>query len=63
MTRALTVWWDGVVVGSLGLDRHGAMRFAYGGDWIAESAAPPVSFSLPKPPPFSSSSTRPSPRC
>lgn len=50
MTRALTVWWDGVVVGSLGLDRHGAMRFAYGGDWIAEPAAPPVSFSLPKRP-------------
>ncbi len=50
MTRSLTVWWDGVVVGSLALDRHGAMRFAYDGDWIADPARPPVSFSLPKRP-------------
>ncbi len=50
MTRSLTVWWDGVVVGSLALDRHGAMRFAYDGDWVADPARPPVSFSLPKRP-------------
>ena len=50
MTRSLTVWWDGVVVGSLVLDRHGAMRFAYDGDWIADPARPPVSFSLPRRP-------------
>ena len=46
MTRSLTVWWDGVVVGSLALDRHGVMRFAYDGDWVADPARPPVSFSL-----------------
>ena len=50
MTRSLTVWWDGVVVGSLELDRHGAMRFAYDGAWVADPARPPVSFSLPKRP-------------
>ena len=50
MTRSLTVWWDGVVVGSLALDRHGAMRFAYDGAWVADPARPPVSFSLPKRP-------------
>lgn len=50
MTRSLTVWWEGVVVGRLALDRHGAMRFAYDGDWVADPARPPVSFSLPKRP-------------
>ena len=50
MTRSLTVWWDGVVVGRLVLDRHGAMRFAYDSDWVADPARPPVSFSLPKRP-------------
>lgn len=48
MTRSLTVWWDREVVGSLALDRHGAMRFAYAPRWLAEDSAPPVSFSLPK---------------
>lgn len=50
MTCSLTVWWDGVVVGWLALDRHGAMRFAYDSDWIADPVRPPVSFSLPKRP-------------
>ena len=50
MTRSLTVWWDGLVVGWLALDRHGAMRFAYDSDWIADPARLPVSFSLPKRP-------------
>ena len=48
MTRSLTVWWDREVVGSLALDRHGAIRFAYAPRWVAEDSAPPVSFSLPK---------------
>ena len=48
MTRSLTVWWDGEVVGSLALDRQGATRFAYAPGWLAEDSAPPVSFSLPK---------------
>lgn len=48
MTRSLTVWWDRGVVGSLALDRHGAIRFAYAAGWLAEDSAPPLSFSLPK---------------
>lgn len=50
MIRSLTVWWDGAAVGSLFLDARGAIRFRYGPDWIGRSAAPPVSFSLPKRP-------------
>ena len=50
MTRSLTVWWGREVVGSLALDRHGTMRFAYAPRWLAEDSAPPVSFSLPKRP-------------
>ena len=50
MTRSLTVWWDREVVGSLALDRHGTMRFAYAPRWLAEDSAPAVSFSLPKRP-------------
>ena len=48
MTRALTVWWEGAVVGSLTADRHGAMRFVYDGNWVADPAAPALSVSLPK---------------
>ena len=29
MTRALTVWWEGTVVGSLALDADGQMQFTY----------------------------------
>ena len=47
MTRSLTVWWDGVIVGSLALDRNGAVRFAYGREWIEDASAPPIAFSLP----------------
>lgn len=50
MKRALTVWWDRAKVGVLYLDRHGAMRFAYDPDWIADPEAPAVSFSLPRRP-------------
>ena len=50
MTRSLTVWWDGVIVGSLAPDRNGAARFAYGREWIEDASAPPISFSLPKRP-------------
>ena len=46
--RTLTVWWDGAVVGSLTTDRHGAMRFAYDGDWVANQSAAALSVSLPK---------------
>ena len=50
MSRSLTVWWAGTTVGRLALDRHGAMRFAYGREWIEDASAPPISFSLPKRP-------------
>ena len=50
MTRTLTVWWGRAIVGLLGLDRHGAMRFTYDRGWIDDAAAPPISFSLPKRP-------------
>lgn len=48
MTRSLTVWWGRTMVGRLGLDRRGAMRFTYDDEWIHDTSAPPVSFSLPK---------------
>ena len=48
MMRALAVWWEGAVVGSLTADRHGATRFAYDADWLADPAAPALSVSLPK---------------
>ena len=50
MTRALTVWWEGAVVGSLTADRHGAMRFAYDAGWLADPAAAALSVSLPRRP-------------
>ena len=48
--RALTVWWEGAVVGALTADRHGALRFAYDAGWLADPAAPVLSVSLPKRP-------------
>ena len=48
MTRSLVVWWDEAVVGTLRLDSHGRMRFAYARSWLDDPSRPPVSFSLPK---------------
>lgn len=60
MTSSLTVWWDGREVGVLSLDRHGEMRFTYDESWLADKAALPVSFSLPKrQQPFSRREARP----
>ena len=60
MTRALAVWWEGAVVGSLTVDRHGSMRFAYDGDWLGNAAAPALSVSLPeRPEPFPPRQSRP----
>lgn len=50
MTRALTVWWDGAVVGRLALDENGDIRFAYDQAWLADETYPAVSVSLPKQP-------------
>ena len=48
MTRALTVWWEGAVVGSLALDRDGQMQFTYAEEWLAGDRSPALSCSLPK---------------
>ena len=48
MTRALTVWWEGSVVGSLALDGDGQMQFAYAAEWLAADGMPALSSSLPK---------------
>lgn len=50
MSRALSVWWDGKVVGTLRIDKHGDMAFQYGEEWLADSSQPPLSMSLPKKP-------------
>lgn len=50
MSRALSVWWDGKVVGTLRIDKHGDMAFQYGQEWLADSSQPPLSMSLPKKP-------------
>lgn len=48
MKAALSIWWDGKLVGTLRLDEHGDMSFAYEPSWIADAAALPLSASLPK---------------
>lgn len=48
MKAALSIWWDGKLVGALRLDEHGDMSFAYAPDWLSDPAAPPLSASLPK---------------
>lgn len=48
MKAALSVWWDGGLVGALRLDEHGDMSFAYEPAWLSDPAAPPLSASLPK---------------
>ena len=48
MTGQLSVWWDGLVAGSLHLDQNGDMEFTYALEWLADSKARPLSFSLPK---------------
>lgn len=50
MTRALTVWWDGAIVGRLALDDDGDIRFVYDAGWLADEVRPAVSVSLPKRP-------------
>lgn len=60
MTRALSVWWDGTIVGSFQLNRHGEAVFAYARDWLESSEARPVSVSLPlRSKPFSRRASRP----
>ncbi len=48
MTGALSVWWDGVIAGTLSRDDDGNMVFVYSEAWLADPARPALSFSLPK---------------
>jgi len=48
VTRTLSVWWDGSIAGTLQVNEHGEMRFTYSAQWIADTARPAISFSLPK---------------
>lgn len=60
MTRTLSVWWDGAVVGTLQVNQHGQMRFTYASGWLADASRPAISFSLPKQPqPFTQRQCRP----
>ncbi|MBU1287599.1 MAG: type II toxin-antitoxin system HipA family toxin [Alphaproteobacteria bacterium] len=46
-TRALTLWWGGRAVGTLSVDAHGEMGFAYLPAWLTRSDARAISVSLP----------------
>lgn len=60
MSRALTVWWGDEAVGSLHIDQHGDLSFAYSQAWQEDSARKAISQSLPKrAEPFNRRETRP----
>ena len=44
----LIVWWDQGVVGTLALNRSGAMHFVYDAGWLDDAACPALSQALPK---------------
>lgn len=48
MIKSLGVWWDGRRVGTLRIDEHGDLAFAYDALWLDDPDARAVSFSLPK---------------
>jgi len=48
MKSALSVWWDDTVAGELRLNEHGDISFVYNAGWLADSARPALSVSLPK---------------
>ena len=60
MSRSLSVWWNGALVGALRIDEHGDLGFAYDQAWLNDPAKPPISQSLPKrAEPFKRRETRP----
>ena len=60
MTRALSVWWDKAITGTLEVSRNGNLRFVYSADWLSDESRPAISFSLPRrPEPFRTSECRP----
>ena len=48
MTRTLSVWWEEAIVGTLQVNQHGEMRFAYSSEWLADASRSAISLSLPK---------------
>jgi serine/threonine-protein kinase HipA len=48
MAKALSVWWDEAIVGTLSLNKHGDMRFLYDTAWLTDTSKPGLSVSLPK---------------
>lgn len=44
----LAVWWNERTVGTLSIDRGGAMHFAYAAPWLADAMAPALSQAMPK---------------
>lgn len=48
MIRALSVWWDQALAGTLRIDKHGDLGFVYDQAWLDDPAKPPISQSLPK---------------
>ncbi len=59
MRTNLSIWWDEARVGTLGIDDHGDMGFAYDPDWL-KASRPPLSQSLPtRAQPFNRAETRP----
>jgi serine/threonine-protein kinase HipA len=60
VTRTLAVWWGDAVVGTLQVNPHGEMRFAYASAWLADASRPAISFSMPKrPQPYKQRHCRP----
>ncbi len=60
MSRALSVWWDAALVGTLRVDQYGEMTFVYASSWLADSSRLALSISLPKrPEPFKRRECRP----
>src|SRR3546814_1206949 len=48
MSDRLTVWWNGRIAGSVRLDHHGDMTFAYSQTWLENADGSALSFLLPK---------------
>jgi HipA-like protein len=60
VSRALSVWWDGTIAGTLRVNQHGEMTFRYTPEWLADASRSPLSLSLPKrPEPFKQRECRP----
>lgn len=47
MSKHLSVWWDGKLVGDLALNQYGEPEFTYASTWLASDDARAISVSLP----------------